>query len=39
MLDGVEDCLAALLSYRVAKNTAKWANIVAERQVFVFGLD
>ena len=39
MLDGVEDSLAALLAHRVAENAAEQPDIVAQRQVFVFGLD
>jgi len=39
MLDAVKDSRAALLAHRVAENAAEQANIVAQRQVFVFGLD
>ncbi len=39
VLDGVEDCLAVLLAYRVAEDAAEQPDIVAQRQVFVFGPD
>jgi hypothetical protein len=39
MFDGAEDCLAALLAHRVAEDAAEQPDIVAQRQVFVFGPD
>src|SRR5437899_9493719 len=38
-LDSVEDCRATLLAYRVAEYAAEQPDIVAQWQVFVFGLD
>ncbi len=38
-LDNVEDCLAALLAHRVAEDAAEQPDILAQRQVFIFGLD
>src|ERR1700751_6133451 len=34
-LDGIEDCLAALLAYRVAEDAPEQPNIFAQRNVFV----
>ena len=39
VFDVVEDGLAALLAHRVAKDPAEQPDIVAQRQILVFGLD
>ena len=39
VFDGVEGGLAALLAYRVAEEAAEQPDIVAQRQIFVVGLD
>ena len=38
-LDDVEHGLAALLTHRVAEDTAEQPDVVAQRQVLVFGVD
>jgi hypothetical protein len=39
LLDDVEDRLAALLAYRIAKDPTEQPDIAAEWEVFVLGLD
>ncbi len=38
-LDNVEDRLAALLAYRVPEDTAEQPDVIAQREIFVLGLD
>jgi hypothetical protein len=39
LLDCVENGLAALLAYRVAKDAPEQPDVFAQRKVFVFGFD
>ena len=39
ILDGVENCIAALLAYRVAEDAAEQPDVFAKWKVFVFCLD
>ena len=39
LLDDVEDRLAALLAHRIAKDPTEQPDIVAQREIFVLGLD
>jgi hypothetical protein len=39
LLDDVEDRVAALLAYRVPKDSAEQPDVIAQREIFVVGLD
>src|SRR6516225_1685469 len=39
MLDRVEDGRAPLLAHRVSKDATEQSDILAQRQVFIFGFD